>query len=208
MIFKKKKYINYKNKFKYKKLSLKYNLKSKSWFKLFEINKKYKIIKKNDNIINLGSYPGGWTKLILNKIKLKGKIFCCDIIKNKKKNNIKFIKGNICKKKIFNLILKKTKKYKIKNIISDISHNITGIKEIDNPKNKKIIKTIINLCIKKLIYNGNLIIKVFLGENFSKYFKKIKKMFNFIKTFKPQSSNNFSKEIYIIAKKYKKKIKN
>ncbi len=206
MIFKKK----YKNnkKYKYKKLSIKYNLKSKSWFKLFEINKKYKIIKKNDNIINLGSSPGGWTKLILNKIKNTGKIFCCDIIKNKEEKNIKFIKGNICKKKIFNLIIKKTKKYKIKNIISDISPNITGIKEIDNPKNKKIIKTIINLCKKKLIHNGNLIIKIFLGENFSKFFKKIKNMFNIIKIFKPQSSNYFSKEIYIIAKKYKKKIKN
>ncbi len=207
MIFKKNNK-NKKKKYKYKKLSLKYNLISKSWFKLFEINKKYKIFKKNDNIINLGSSPGGWTKLIKEKIKIKGKIFCCDILKSKKINNVKFIKGNICNKKIFNLIIKKTKKYKINNIISDISPNITGINEIDDPKNKKIIKTILNLCKKKLIYKGNLIIKIFLGKNFSKFFKKIKKMFNIIKIFKPKSSSYFSKEIYIIAKKYKTNLKN
>ncbi len=121
----------------------------------------------------------------------------------KKINNINFIKGNICNKKIFNLIIKITKKYNINNIISDISPNITGIKEIDNPKNKYIIKTILKLCKKKLNINGNLIIKIFLGKIFSNFYKKIKNIFNYIKIQKPQSSNIFSKEIYIIAKGYK-----
>ncbi len=46
---------------------------------------------------------------------------------------------------------------------------------------------------------------MFLGKNFSKYFKIIKNMFNNIKIQKPKSSNIFSKEIYIIAKGFIKK---
>ncbi len=135
---------------KYIKLKNKKKIISRSYFKLKEINQNYHIIKKNDNIIDLGCYPGGWTQYLIKKKKKLGKIFSCDIKPINKKIKTKFISGNICKKKIFNKIIKYTKKYKINNILSDISPNITGIKEIDNPKFKKIIKTILNLCKIKL----------------------------------------------------------
>ncbi len=118
--------------------------------------------------------------------------------------NTFFIKGNINKIKILNIIIKKTNKLIINNIISDISPNITGIYETDYYNQKKIINNILWLCKKKLINKGNLIIKIFLGKLFNKILKKIKNIFNYIKIFKPQSSNFFSKEIYIIAKNYNK----
>ncbi len=123
----------------------------------------------------------------------------------KKIKNVNFIKGNICDYKIIKKIIKITKSYNINVILSDISPNISGIKEIDNPKYKNIIKKIIILVKKKLYKNGNFVIKVFLGENFSYILKKIKNIFKIIKIYKPQSSYKFSKEIYIIALKYKKK---
>ncbi len=121
----------------------------------------------------------------------------------KKIKNVNFIKGDICNIKTINKIIKKTKLYKINSIISDISPNISGIKEIDNPKYKNIIKSIIYLCKKKLFINGNLIIKIFLGENFSYILKKIKNIFKKINIYKPKCSYKWSKEIYIIALKYK-----
>ncbi len=122
----------------------------------------------------------------------------------KKIKKVNFIKGNICNYKTIKKIIKITKLYKINTILSDISPNISGIKEIDNPKFKNIIKNIIILIKKKLYKNGNFVIKVFLGENFSYILKKIKNIFKIIKIYKPKSSHKFSKEIYIIGLKYKK----
>ncbi len=204
MTKKKKKWINIKLNNKYTKKARIMNLRSRSWFKIKEIQNKYKIIKKKNNIIDLGSSPGGWSKFISQKIKNINKIFSCDILPMKKIKKVKFIKGNICNIKIINKIIKKTKLYNINVIISDISPNISGIKEIDNPKYKNIIKNIILLIKKKLLNNGNLLIKIFLGKNFSYILKKIKNIFKIIKIYKPKSSYKSSKEIYIIALKYKK----
>ena len=46
---------------------------SRASFKLIELNKKFKFLKKNSNLLDIGSAPGGWTQ-IANKILVKGKI--------------------------------------------------------------------------------------------------------------------------------------
>ncbi len=201
-----KKWINFKKNDKYIQIAKKINIKSRSFFKLKEIQKKYNIINKKNNILELGCYPGGWTQFIYNTIKNTGKIFNCDIYTpTNKQKNIYFIKGNICNKNILTKIIKKTKKYEIHNILSDIAPNITGISEIDVPNYKNIIISILYLCKKKLKLNGNLITKTFTGTTFGFLIKKIKYLFNTLKIFKPQSSNTSSKEIYVIALKYKYK---
>ncbi len=147
---KKKRWINIIKNDKYIKLKKKNNIISRSYYKIKEINKKYNIIKKKDNTIELGCSPGGWTQYLNKKKNKSSKIFSCDIKPINKKIKTKFILGDICKKNVFNKIIKYTNKYIISNIFSDISPNISGIKEIDNPKFKIIIKKILDLCKLKL----------------------------------------------------------
>ncbi len=204
---KKKKWIKLYLNDKYTKIAYKKKLRSRSWFKIQEIQTKFNIFNRNNNIIDLGSYPGGWSKFLSENIKNIGKIFSCDILPMKKIKKVNFILGDICKFNTINKLIKITNLFKINNIICDISPNISGIKEIDNPKIKNIINNVLYLCNKKLINNGNLIIKIFLGENFNYILKKIKNIFKTIKIYKPESSKKLSKEIYIIAIKYKNIIK-
>ena len=54
---------------------------SRSAFKLIELNKKYKFIKKNTKLLDIGAYPGGWSQ-VSSKIITTGKILSLDIKKN------------------------------------------------------------------------------------------------------------------------------
>ena len=47
--------------------SRKLGYRSRSVFKLDEINKKYKILKKSKSILDLGSVPGGWSNYVFEK---------------------------------------------------------------------------------------------------------------------------------------------
>ncbi|QTJ62945.1 RlmE/FtsJ family methyltransferase [Candidatus Nardonella dryophthoridicola] len=197
---------NNKNNYFYFKESKRLKLISKSWFKIYEIDKKFNIFKNNTNIIDLGSYPGGWIKYIIDNFK-NIKIFSCDIknieIKNK---NIFFIKGDIYK--TYNLlinIINNKNICRVDTIISDICHKITGHNDIDIIKIIDFINLSLKLCNDILKNKGNLVFKCFNGSKDIKLIiNKIKKMFNIIKIIKPISSNKNSKEFYIVCKNFKR----
>ena len=67
---------------------------SRSAFKLIEINDKYKFLKKNTNLLDLGSTPGGWSQVASKKI-TKGKILAVDINPMEEINNVNFIQGDL-----------------------------------------------------------------------------------------------------------------
>ena len=62
---------------------------SRSAFKLVELNKKFKFIKKNTNLLDLGSFPGGWSQ-VANQIINNGKIMSIDIKDMQPIKNVKF----------------------------------------------------------------------------------------------------------------------
>ena len=75
---------------------------SRSAFKLIEMNKKFKFLKKNLTLLDLGSCPGSWSQVV-NKEISGGKLLAVDIKPMEKINNVDFIKGDfreneICEK--------------------------------------------------------------------------------------------------------------
>ena len=57
---------NYQDYFFFKAKTLGYR--SRSALKLIELNKKFKFLKNGLNILDVGSYPGGWCQVIQKKI--------------------------------------------------------------------------------------------------------------------------------------------
>ena len=77
---------------------------SRSAFKLIEMNKKFKFLKKNSSLLDLGSSPGGWSQVAEKKI-TRGKILSVDIKSMEKINNVNFIQGDFRESKIYENIM-------------------------------------------------------------------------------------------------------
>ena len=60
---------------------------SRSAFKLIEMNKKFKFLKKKLLLLDLGSRPGGWSQVAKKEI-TNGKILAVDINSMEKINNV------------------------------------------------------------------------------------------------------------------------
>ena len=71
------------------KESKKLGYRSRASFKLIELNQKFKFLKKNTNLLDIGSYPGGWSQVV-SKIVTSGKIMSIDL-----KKWIQSIKSNL-----------------------------------------------------------------------------------------------------------------
>ena len=168
---------------------------SRAAFKLIELNKKFKFIKKNTNLLDLGSFPGGWTQ-VANQIIKGGKIMSIDIREMEPINNVNFVRGNILESKIKN----KINSYfvaKLDVILSDMAADTTGSKSLDSIRTNQLCADVINFSKETLKPRGVLISKLFMGEDFLEVKNLAKSIFKNVNFFKPESSRKESKETYL-----------
>ena len=170
---------------------------SRSAFKLIEMNKKFKILRKNSNLLDLGSSPGGWSQVASEEL-VGGSILAIDIKEMEKINNVTFIKGDFQNDEIS----KKIESFfnnKADIVLSDMAANTSGNKELDSYRTGALCLNSMNLSIKILNKDGIFLSKIFMGSVFEEINKNAKKYFKKVVKYKPKSSKKESKEIYIFC---------
>ena len=172
---------------------------SRSAFKLMEMDKKFKFLHKNSYLLDLGSSPGGWSQVAIEKI-TSGKVLAADIRPMDKIDKVFFINGDFSnsftQEKIINFFDRK-----IDVVISDLATNTSGNKNLDSYKTGTLCLEAMDLAKKILNQEGVFLSKVFMGSIFPEIQKKAKKCFKKVVNYKPLSSRQESKEIYIYCKK-------
>ncbi len=171
---------------------------SRSAFKLIEINKKFKFLKKNSSLLDLGSCPGGWSQVSRKEI-VKGKILAIDIKPMEKINNVDFIKGDFCEDNIREKILFYFNN-KVDIVLSDMAANTSGNKMLDSYRTGELCLNAMNLSRKILSQDGVFLSKLFMGSIFKEINNEAIKNFKKVVKYKPLSSKKESKEIYIFCK--------
>ncbi|CAL4323481.1 Ribosomal RNA large subunit methyltransferase E [Buchnera aphidicola (Eriosoma lanigerum)] len=194
-----KKWLNEHFQDKYVKQAKKNKLRSRAWFKLEQIDNKYKLLHVGMNIIDLGSSPGSWLEYSVNKIGDTGTIIACDILPMKNINNVNFIQGDLRDNMVLNKLFFFCKNKKFNLVMSDMSPNISGYTLIDLPRIFFLNELALFIANKVLIHNGIFLVKSFLGKGFDSFLKKLHTVFLQVKTYKPDSSRSRSREIFILA---------
>ncbi len=171
---------------------------SRASFKLIELDKKFKFLKKNTNLLDLGSSPGGWSQ-VASKVITNGKILAIDIKNMEPIKNVKFVRSDIFDQTTKDFILNYFKE-NLDVIVSDMAANTTGNKSLDSIRTNQLCAEIISFSTRLLKPSGALISKLFMGEDFIQVKSLAKSMFKEVNFFKPESSRNESKETYLHCK--------
>lgn len=177
---------------------------SRAVFKQKEAQEKFHQIQKNSKVIDLGCATGSWSLYVKEIIGKDGQIVGIDKNLSNIKDisslkNIKFLKKDI---EIWEPEIEHQKQYT--TILSDASPSTTGIHEQDTYISSIICLRILELC--KILYTRNpsitthLLMKCYQGYHFTNLLDTTKKLFKYTKSFKPTSSRNNSKEMYIYAR--------
>ena len=168
---------------------------SRATFKLIELNKKYQFIKKNTNLLDLGSHPGGWSQ-VASKIITSGKIMSIDIKNMEPLKNVKFLKGDIQEKYVKSQVIEYFKS-SIDVILSDMAADTTGNKSLDSIRTNQLCSDVIHFSKDILKPKGVLVSKIFMGDDFIEVKNLAKSIFQKVNFFKPVSSRKESKETYL-----------
>ena len=168
---------------------------SRASFKLIELNKKYKFLKKNTNLLDLGSFPGGWSQ-VASQIIRAGRIMSVDIKNMESIKDVRFFKGDILSNETKSAVIKYFKS-NLDVILSDMAADTTGNKSLDSIRTNQLCADVINFSKETLKPKGVLVSKIFMGEDFLEVKNLAKSTFNKVNFFKPESSRKESKETYL-----------
>lgn len=168
---------------------------SRAAFKLIQMNKKFRLIKKNSSILDLGAAPGGWSQVAVS---LGADVVAVDINPIKEMEGVTFIRGDINQEETLDRI--KEVKDHYDTVICDASPNISGNWSLDHFRSVEIARSAFNVAKEVLKPGGNFVVKMFQGEETQYTFNRFKRNFKFSKLHSPQASRKRSAEIYFIGK--------
>ena len=171
---------------------------SRSAFKLIEINKKFKFLKNNLNIVDLGSAPGGWSQ-VCSEVNKNGKTLSIDILDMDKIDNVSFHKKNFNDTNFFDFVNNFFENNKVDLVLSDMAVNTTGNKDLDAMKTNSIALDVVNLSRVILKPKSSLLVKIFSGKDENILIKNAKDSFKIIERIKPDSSRKESREMYLLC---------
>jgi 23S rRNA (uridine2552-2'-O)-methyltransferase len=171
---------------------------SRAVYKLKELDEKFKIIKNNLNILDVGSAPGSWTQYLSEKSK-GSKIMSIDLKEVEKIKDVYHVVGDFLDNKNQKIITDYFPK-KIDLVVSDMAVNTTGNKNLDSIQTGELSLTAMDFAVSMLRPKGIFLSKIFVGSTFNEIVENAKKNFKESKIFKPPSSRKDSKESFIICK--------
>lgn len=185
----------------YRKLAREQGYRSRSAYKLIELNKAYRLIGPGFYVLDLGCAPGGWVQVASHLVGNKGKVLGIDSSYVEDVPGADIIKANIEDESIVAEILEYFKQ-KVNSVICDLSTNITGNWSVDHAKQISLNYSCAKIMDDVLTYKGNALFKVFDGEFSNEFRDYLKKKFAKVKLTKPKASRKPSSELYFVCLGY------
>ena len=171
---------------------------SRSAFKLLQINEKFNFFFKGAKTIDLGAAPGGWSQVAKKLSSPDGNVLGLDLLSIDPINGIKFLKGDINDNNIHSVI-RSHFNVKVDIILSDMAPNTSGHSQTDHLRIINLAEMAVNFSEIFLKKNGFFVCKVFQGGAQGKLLESMQNSLKDIKYMKPLASRKESSETYLFA---------
>ena len=188
---------------KYVKKSQQAGFRSRASFKLLEIQEKDRFIQPGMIVVDLGRAPGGWSQVAKILVGDKGSVLATDILPMAPISGVKFIQGDFTEDAVFEDLIEKVQGESVDLVISDMAPNITGIRAIDQPESMHLAELALDFARSILREGAYFLVKVFEGEGIGEFKQVLASEFEKVKVRKPKASRSRSREIYLLAEKYR-----
>ena len=182
---------------------------SRSTFKIIEIDEKFKIFKKHKIVVDLGCAPGGWSQYCVGKVG-EGNIVGIDLLPVSPIVGVNFMQLDFLTEEAPQKIIDELKKIHHNAsglcdiVMSDMAANTTGDQNTDHLRIIGLLEEALNLAQKILKEDGCFVGKIFQGGNSEEILEILRRNFLTVKYFKPESSRKDSSETYLVARGFKK----
>lgn len=187
----------------YVQQALQNKLRSRAYYKLEQLHQKQQLFKAGMRIVDLGAAPGGWSQYLGHLLGNQAEIFALDILPMELLPNVNFICGDFTQEAVYQALLEQLAGHQVDIVLSDMAPNWSGCKHIDLPKAMYLAELAAEFAQQMLKPGGGFLVKLFHGEGFDQYVKRMRGLFAKVLVLKPLASRDRSAEVYLLAKGFK-----
>ncbi|HJT52020.1 MAG TPA: RlmE family RNA methyltransferase [Nitrosospira sp.] len=172
---------------------------SRAAYKLIEILERDHLLTPGMSVVDLGAAPGGWSQVVAERLKGKGRVIAVDLLEMAPLTGVTFIQGDFREEAVLAKLKEQLNNSPPDLVISDMSPNITGIGIIDQTRSVHLAELALEFSVEQLNSGGNFLVKVFQGSGSDEFLRAMRATFNRVVTRKPGASRGRSREIYLLG---------
>jgi 23S rRNA (uridine2552-2'-O)-methyltransferase len=184
----------------YVQQSVEQGYRSRSAYKLMEIDDRDRLLKPGMALVDLGCAPGGWCQVAMERMKGQGRIVGIDLLDMTGLNGVDFLQGDFTEDSTLTELVARLNGRKADLVLSDMSPNITGVIVSDQARIYTLAELAMEFAAQWLQPEGGFLVKVFQGAGFEGYMKQMRTIFKTVVVRKPKASRDSSREVYLLGR--------
>lgn len=182
------------------KLAQQQGLRSRSAFKLIELHEKHQLVRPGMTVVDLGAAPGGWCQVVQPLVGPGGRIVALDVLPMDPLPGVQFIQGDFTEEAPLHELEAALGGVPVDLVLSDMAPNMSGMTVVDQAKAMYLAELALDFAGTWLKPGGDFVVKLFQGEDFDGYVKRVRTLFDKVRIVKPRASRPRSREVYLLAR--------
>jgi 23S rRNA (uridine2552-2'-O)-methyltransferase len=183
----------------YVQRSKKEGYRSRSAYKLTEIDERDKVLRPGMLVVDLGAAPGGWSQVAAKRVGPKGAVVAIDLLPMEPIAGVTVLMADFASDEGVDAVERNMAR-KADVVLSDMAPNMSGIAVSDQARSMELAEIARDFAQLHLQAEGVFIVKVFQGAGYDEYLRSLRAMFGKVVSRKPASSRGESSEQYLVAR--------
>lgn len=171
---------------------------SRAYFKLKELDQRYRLFASGNAVLDLGAAPGGWSQYVAQKVGKNGMVISVDLLEMEPLSGVLFMQGDFTDIAVENQVAELLADRKVAVVCSDMAPNMSGQKVVDQARAMNLADLALEAA--KRFVSEALVVKLFQGVGHEAFLSEVKSRYAKVAVSKPEASRDRSREVYLVAR--------
>lgn len=174
---------------------------ARSVYKLAELDRRWRLLRRGDAVVDLGAWPGAWLQLARERVGPEGRVVGVDLAKIEKlpaAPNVAVVVGDVRDPAMADAVLELLGR-PADVVLADLAPKLTGIRATDEARSHELNETTLALLPRLLAAGGRFVMKTFMSGDFEATLRATRALFDEVRTTRPDATRRGSSELYVLG---------
>ena len=173
---------------------------SRSAYKLAEIDERDKLLQPGMVLVDLGAAPGGWSQVAAKRLGRGGSVIAIDLLPMDPVAGVTVLQGDFTRRAGLAAVETALDGRRADAVLSDMAPNMSGIAVSDQARSMELAEIARDFAVLHLKSEGVFVVKIFQGAGYDEYLRSLRAAFTKVAVRKPAASRGESAEQYLVAR--------